>query len=94
VRRGWPVVLVLVALVASNLFLLHLSAYRDLQVGGDPLITGRYLLPCVAVWAVAVAWVARSLPRAAGPALAGGLLACFVLLDVGALGLTAERFLG
>jgi 4-amino-4-deoxy-L-arabinose transferase-like glycosyltransferase len=94
VRRAWPVVMVLAALVACNLFLLHISAYRDLQVGGDPLITGRYLLPCVAVWAVTIAWVARSLPRTLGPALAGGLLACFALLDVGALALTAERFLG
>ncbi|MEA2341280.1 MAG: hypothetical protein QOG11_1357, partial [Solirubrobacteraceae bacterium] len=39
-------------------------------------------------------WVARSLPRTLGPALAGGLLACFALLDVGAVALTAERFLG
>jgi hypothetical protein len=76
----------------SLLALLHVSAYRDLQAGGDPLITGRYLLPCVALYGLAIGWVAWSLPRRVGVTLAAAVLAAFVLLSVGAIGLEAERF--
>jgi hypothetical protein len=90
----WPVVLFLASTFASLLALLHISSYRDLQVGGDPLITGRYLLPCVALLGVAVAWAVASLPARLRAPAAALLLAGLVLLDVKGFLINAARFYG
>ena len=100
VLRRWPAVVRhwrLWALAASTFVslaaLLHISAYRDLSGGGtDPLLTGRYLLPCVALYALAIAWVCHSLPRVLGAALGTALVACSLLLAFGGIGLTGLRF--
>jgi hypothetical protein len=90
----WPTVLFVVSFVLSLLALLHISSFRDLQQGGDPLITGRYLLPAIAAFGLAIAWVVGSLPRRLVP-LAGALaLAGFVLLGVEGFLLDAQRFYG
>jgi hypothetical protein len=69
VTRDWYLWIAAIGFVVSLLGLLHLSAYRDLIAGGDPLITGRYLLPAVSLYGIAIAWVVGSLPRALrGPA--------------------------
>jgi 4-amino-4-deoxy-L-arabinose transferase-like glycosyltransferase len=94
IRARWPVVLFAVSTFVSLLALLHISSYRDLQVGGDPLLTGRYLLPCIALFGLAIAWVVGSLPRRLAP-LAGAVgLAAFVLIDVEAFLINAQRFYG
>jgi hypothetical protein len=92
VAARWTLWATALVTFGSLLALLHVSAYRDLQTGFDPLITGRYLLPCVALYGLAIAWVAWSLPRRAGVTLAAAVLAAFVLLSVGGIGLEAERF--
>ncbi|HEY3190356.1 MAG TPA: hypothetical protein VGJ70_22890, partial [Solirubrobacteraceae bacterium] len=94
VAAQWALWATAAATFISLLAVLHVSAYRDLQKGGDPLITGRYLLPCVALYGLAVAWVAGSLPRRVGTALASAVLGAFVLLAVGGIGLEAARFYG
>jgi hypothetical protein len=94
VAARWTLWATAAATFVSLLGVLHVSAYRDLQTGGDPLITGRYLLPCVALYGLAVAWVAWSLPRWVGTALASAVLGAFVLLSVGGIGLEAARFYG
>ncbi|MEA2393147.1 MAG: hypothetical protein QOJ82_1038 [Solirubrobacteraceae bacterium] len=94
VRRHWPVIAFAVATFGALLALLHISAYRDLQVGGDPLITGRYLLPCVALYGLAIAWVVRSLPRPVRLPLSALLVGGALLLDLAGLSLTAARFYG
>jgi 4-amino-4-deoxy-L-arabinose transferase-like glycosyltransferase len=94
VRRHWPIVAFAVATFGSLILLLHVSAYRALQGGTDPLITGRYLLACVALYGVAIAWVVRSLPQAVRLPIAAVLLGSTLLLDLSALGLVAARFYG
>lgn len=93
VRRNARVVVVLLATLLSLIGLLHVAAYRDLQGNPtDPLITGRYLLPCVALYALAATWTVSSLGRRLGPWLAASLLAGSLLLTLSGIGLTAWRF--
>ena len=67
---AWPAVLVLLSLLATNLVFLHYVSYRALlsNNGSDPLIVGRYLLPMVALFGLAIAFTLGALPRRAGPA--------------------------
>ncbi len=46
-RARWAELAVLAAIAGSMIGLLHLASYRSLVGSGDPLITGRYLLPLV-----------------------------------------------
>jgi hypothetical protein len=94
VWRRWPGVLFAVSVFVSLMALLHISSYRDLQVGGDPLITGRYMLPAVALFGLAIAWVIGSLPRRFGPWIGALLLAGFVALDIEGFLINAQRFYG
>lgn len=93
VRARWAEVLVVGGTLVAMLALLHVVSYNALRGGGqDPIITGRYLLPCVAVYAGAVGFVCASLPRRAGVVLGGVLLALSALLSVGGIGETLARF--
>ena len=76
------------------LLLLHLVSYRELQNNGDPIITGRYLLPAVGIYALAAAWVMSSLPRRAGPVVGACVLSISAVLALSGIGLTALRFYG
>lgn len=88
----WPVVAVMATTVVSLLALLLISNYRNLQASGSPVITGRYLLPCVAAYAMSIAWVVGSLPRRLAP-LVGTLLVAAALLTAGqALLINVGRF--
>ena len=93
-RCEWTVAVALAATAASLVALLHLVSYLALLDTGDTLIVGRYALPLVGIVALAIAFVATSLPRRLGPLLAAGLLAFGVLLQLGGLGLTVVRFYG
>lgn len=92
VRRIWYLWVAALCTFGSLLLVLHVSAYRDLAVGGDPLLTGRYLLPAVALYGLAIGWVFGSLPRWIGVPLAGAMLAVLVILAGEALLLQAGRF--
>jgi hypothetical protein len=94
VRSRWAEVAVLAAFTASMIGLLHLASYRSLAGSLDPLITGRYLLPVVAVFGIAVAFVISSLrPRAS--AVTGALvLSSLLALNLCGLMLTLTRFYG
>lgn len=93
VRRNIRVVAVLVATFLSLVGLLHLAAYRDLQGNPhDPLITGRYLLPGIGLYALAATWTVHTLGRRLAPWLAAVLLAGSLLLTLAGVGLTAWRF--
>jgi hypothetical protein len=61
---------------------------------GDPIITGRYLLPLIALLGIAVALVADVLPRTARSAFTGIAVAAGVALQLTSLGLLLERFYG
>jgi hypothetical protein len=84
-----------VFVVAGVAYLLdmHVAAYRSLAAGdGDPVVTGRYLLPLITIYglgiALAVSWLPRRLAGVAGGAVLGGL----VVLQLSALGIVLERF--
>jgi 4-amino-4-deoxy-L-arabinose transferase-like glycosyltransferase len=94
VTRLWWLWTCAVGFVVPLLGLLHITAYRDLLVGGDPLITGRYLLPGVALYGVAVAWVVGSLPRRARAPVAAVLLSAAAALVVQGFLILEERFYG
>jgi hypothetical protein len=95
VRRHAGLMVVLVVALGSLLLGLHLIAYRAM-VGNpnDPIITGRYLLPLVALLGVAVALVGDVLPRSLRSAYSGVVVAGAVALQLMGLGLLLGRFYG
>jgi hypothetical protein len=94
--RAWPTVLVMLSLFVVTMALLHYTSYRALLAPGrtDPLITGRYLLPMISLFGVAIAFTVGSLPRRLGPFVGAAVLSLGVLLSLGGLGLTMARFYG
>jgi hypothetical protein len=92
VVANWPVVVLCTTFFAGLMALLHIVSYSSLRTSPDVVITGRYLLPAVALYGLAAAWVCSSLPRRAGLALAGVLLGLAALLAVGGVGLSMSRF--
>jgi 4-amino-4-deoxy-L-arabinose transferase-like glycosyltransferase len=94
VRERWPQVLAAAVIAASMIGLLHLASYRSLVYTADPLITGRYLLPLVAVFGLAVAFVVTSLRPRLSAALGTLCLASLLALNLAGLMLTFARFYG
>lgn len=94
VLASWHVVLVMLSLLVTTVFFLHYVSYRALlgNGGSDPLIVGRYLLPMVALFGLAIAFTAGALPRRLGPLLGAVILAGGVLLSLTAIAITTARF--
>jgi 4-amino-4-deoxy-L-arabinose transferase-like glycosyltransferase len=92
--KAWAVVIVMLALLITNLVFLHYVSYRALlDTGGkEPLIVGRYLLPMVALFGLAVSFTVGSLPRRLGPLVGAIILAGGVLLSLTGIGITMVRF--
>jgi hypothetical protein len=88
----WREVAVCVVFFLGLMSLLHVVSYMNLRGSIDPVLTGRYLLPAVALYGCAIAWVASSLPRRLGVAFAGVLLGGALLLAIGGVGLSLDRF--
>jgi hypothetical protein len=93
-RARWHVLLGLAAVGLTGILFLHVVSYLALMGGTDPIVVGRYLLPLIALLALAVTFVATSLPRRLGPLFAAVVLASGVLLQLAGLGLTVIRFYG
>jgi 4-amino-4-deoxy-L-arabinose transferase-like glycosyltransferase len=93
-RRRGDQVAVLAMAVFTLLALLHLSAYRSMALRnpGDPQITGRYILPLVALIGSAYALIALSLPRRLAAVFSGLLLAGAVAVQLDSIRLLLERF--
>ncbi len=93
-RAEWPTVLVLLTLLVTTVLFLHYVSYRALlsDNGVDPLIVGRYLLPMVSLFGLAIAFTVGALPRRVGLALGSVILSIGVLLALGGLGITMARF--
>jgi 4-amino-4-deoxy-L-arabinose transferase-like glycosyltransferase len=89
---NWPAVVVSATFFVGLMALLHLVSYSSLRISTDVVITGRYLLPAIALYGCAAAWVCSSLPRRLGLPLGGVLLGLSALLAVGAVGLSLGRF--
>lgn len=84
--------IVYAAAVGGYLALLHAAAFRSLLETSDPVITGRYLLPLVALYGVAIALGVSWLPRRWGPVAGGALISGLVILQLSAVGVLFARF--
>ncbi len=95
-RGGWPQVTVMLCLLLVNVLFLHYVSFRALlgNGGSDPLIVGRYLLPVVSLFGLAIAFTIGSLPRRLGSLAGAGVLAAGVLLSLTGVAITAVRFYG
>lgn len=86
----------LVALGGSALCMvgfLHLASYRALAGGSnDPLVTGRYLLPVLALVALGAGVLTAAWPRRAGPVIGGLLVAGMAAMTLTGLGAALTRF--
>src|SRR5262249_54831583 len=83
VRRNWRVAVALVATVVLELLVLHVAAFEALLANpGDPVLTGRYLFPLIAIWGLAVAAVAAIVPRILQAPAAAAILGAAATLDV------------
>jgi 4-amino-4-deoxy-L-arabinose transferase-like glycosyltransferase len=92
VRAHWAEIVVVVAIAGSMIGLLHVASYRALTTGTDPLITGRYLLPVVACFGLAVAFTVSSLRPRASALVGTVVLTSLLALNLAGLMLTLTRF--
>jgi hypothetical protein len=91
-RAGWVVVVLAVGAL-GYLLQLHAAAYSSLlEFPGDPIITGRYLLPLLALYGIGIALAVSWLPRRLSAALSGAVLTGLVVLQFSALAIVVERF--
>jgi hypothetical protein len=94
-RARWRVWMTVAAAPVATALLVHVVAYRAMLADpGDPVVAGRYVLPVLPVAGVALGALVGALPRELRPAMAGSLVGAFVVLQLTALGLTADRFYG
>jgi hypothetical protein len=91
-RRRLDLVLVYAAAAIGYLALLHAAAFRSLLTTSDPVITGRYLLPLIVLYGLAIALAVAWLPRRWAPVAGGAAVSCVLLLQVAAMGVLFERF--
>jgi 4-amino-4-deoxy-L-arabinose transferase-like glycosyltransferase len=93
VRRQSATAVVLASAILALVLALHLIAYRSLiERPSDAIITGRYLLPLIALYGIAIAVVVKALPRLARAPAAGVVVGAGVAMQFVALGLVLERF--
>jgi hypothetical protein len=67
---------------AALLFGLHLTDYRAIIVGQGALLQGRYLLPVIGLFGLAVALIVRHIPVRWRASTAGVVLAALLILQV------------
>jgi len=92
IRESW-VLIVLVVGALAYLLMLHAVAYSSLLTfSGDPVITGRYLLPLLPLYGVGIALALSWLPRRLSALLSGATVAGLAMLQLGALAIMVERF--
>jgi 4-amino-4-deoxy-L-arabinose transferase-like glycosyltransferase len=95
-RPRWDVVLLLASTALSLVVFLHFVSYRALATETqkiDPLIVGRYLLPLIPLYAIAIATLVGS-ARRWSLQIGGAVLGLFLIHQLGALGLVLTRFYG
>ena len=91
-RVPWVIAVLIVGAV-GYLLLLHAVAYSSLLTfSGDPIITGRYMLPLLSLYGVGIALALSWLPRALSAVLTGATVAGLAVLQLGALAILVERF--
>lgn len=92
-RRWWDVVALFVVAGVAYMLDMHFAGFRALFSGSnDPVLTGRYLLPFMPVYGLAVALAVIWLPRRVAPVVAGAVTGGLCLLSIGAIGFALERY--
>ncbi|HEX6712893.1 MAG TPA: hypothetical protein VF066_05895 [Thermoleophilaceae bacterium] len=92
-RASWADAVVPLLGVVGLLLVLHLTAYRALlTTPGDPIITGRHVLPLVPIFACGAALLLERLPWKPRRLVAAVALSGVVLVQLGSAGLLLERF--
>lgn len=91
-RVRWGLVAFFAVALAALLFGLHLTEYRALIGGQGPLLQGRYLLPVLGLFGLAVALVVGRLPPAWRAPTCGMLIAGMLLLQLVALAAVGARY--
>ena len=83
----------MLSLLVTTLFFLHYVSYHALigNGGTDPLIVGRYLLPMVSLFGLAITFTLGKLRRA-GPLLGAVVLSTGMVLTLAGIGMTLVRF--
>jgi Predicted membrane protein (DUF2142) len=93
VKRNWPILAFLLLTGLSMVAALHVSSYTTMLINpGDPVLTGRYLLPLLSLLAIAVTIVVAALPRRIGAFAAGAVVATGLVLQLSGLGIALVRF--
>jgi 4-amino-4-deoxy-L-arabinose transferase-like glycosyltransferase len=93
VRRWWDVVALLAVTGVAYLLDMHFAGFRALSSGSnDPVLTGRYLLPLMPVYGLAVALAVIWVPRRAAPVVAGAVTGGLCLLSIAAIGFALARY--
>jgi Predicted membrane protein (DUF2142) len=93
VKRNWPILAFLLVTGLSMVAALHVSSYTTMLINpGDPVLTGRYLLPLLSLLAIAVTIVVAALPRRIGAFAAGAVVATGLVLQLSGLGIALVRF--
>ena len=95
-RVRWDVVALLVVSALSLILFLHFASYRALSTEvnkTDPLLVGRYLMPLIPLYALAITVVVGS-ARRWSLHVAGLVLGLAIVHQLGALGLVLARFYG
>jgi 4-amino-4-deoxy-L-arabinose transferase-like glycosyltransferase len=91
-RRRWQLVAFFALALAALLLGLHLTEYRSLINNQGPFLQGRYLLPVVGLFGLAVALVLSRLPRRWEAPACATLVPLMLLLQVLALATVARTY--
>ena len=93
IRANAAIFTVLVLAAVAMILGLHVGAWRSIGFGGgDPVITGRYLIPLMPLMALAIVTLIHRLPRAVAPGVGAALLGVGLMIDLSLLGIALTRF--
>ena len=91
-RPRWALIGFFAVAFVALLFGLHLTEYRSLIAGQGPILQGRYLLPVLGLFGLAVALVTGRLPAAWRAPACGVLIAGMLVLQTVALLAVGTRY--
>ena len=91
-RLRWQLIGFFAVALVALLFGLHLTEYRSLLAGQGAVLQGRYLLPVLGLFGLAVALVVGRLPAAWRAPVCGVLIGGMLLLQLVALGEVGARY--
>lgn len=95
IRRAWPSVFVMVTLLVVTVVFLHYVNYRAVLIrGAGHLFVGRYLLPIVSLFGLAIAFCVSTLPRRLGQAMGAAILAAGAMLCITGIAVSMFSFYG